>query len=99
MPATVTQRRRGSSVGVTGVWIAGPARVSPLTPCLGPEPCLQLTVSLPAGPPRQLDWVDELHELCRQLPGAAVEARSVPGPDLVRPAAGGLLCDCEAGRC
>ena len=54
---------------------AGPARVTPLTPSLAPEPGVQLTVALPPGPMRQRDWVDDLHELCRQLPGAAVEAR------------------------
>ncbi|XP_043234061.1 NIF3-like protein 1 [Amphibalanus amphitrite] len=53
----------------------GPARVTPLTPSLAPEPSVQLAVALPAGPQRQLDWVDDLHELCRQLPGASVEAR------------------------
>ncbi|XP_037091275.1 NIF3-like protein 1, partial [Pollicipes pollicipes] len=53
----------------------GRARVTPLTPSLGAEPPLQVLVPLPPGPVRQLDWVDDLHELCRQLPGASVEAR------------------------
>ena len=90
------------AVSVTGPsGAAGPARVTPLRTTLAPEPSVQLAVTLAPGPLRQLDWVDDLHQLCHELPGTSVEARSVVWPRLCglpycTAWCGGCLLSCQS---